>query len=157
MLCLLVCLACYGGSGHSRTDLLDLLLVGAAVNSPGSPLVVKPVGDLVKSLFKTIPVPSQAPKHPIKVLAGRLYLHFPVVQVTQACPKMNPTVTLSLLARKKWCMPSSSHDGSLLPIASSQQLLPVVPHEVPLSCSKPPDPSCPPPPQNAYGDALQQS
>ena len=114
MLCLLVCLAGYGRSGHNRTDLLHLLLVGAAVNSPGGPLVVKPVGNLVKPLFKTVPVPSQAPKHPIKVLAGRFHLHFPVVQITQARPEMNPTVTLSLLARRKWCMPLSSHDSSLL-------------------------------------------
>ena len=89
-----------GRSGHNRTDLLDLLLVGAAVNSPGSPLVVKPIGNLVKPLFKTVPVASQAPKHPIKVLAGRLHLHFPVIQITQARPEMNPNVVPSLQVQK---------------------------------------------------------
>lgn len=89
---------CNGRSGQNRTDLLDLLLVGAAVNSPGGSLVVKPIGNLVKPLFETVPVASQAPKHPIKVLAGRLHLHLPVVQITQARPEMNPTVMLSLQA-----------------------------------------------------------
>ena len=92
-------------------NLLDLLLVGAAVNSPWGPLVVKPVGNLVKSLLKTVPVPSQAPKHPIKVLAGRLYLHFPVVQVTQARPAKNPECHAVPLGKKDMV---NAFDGGLL-------------------------------------------
>ena len=83
------------------TDLLDLLLVGAAVNSPGGPPVVKPVGNLVKSLFQAVPVPSQTPKDSIKVLAGSLHLDFPVVQVTQACPERSNSLMLPLQRKKK--------------------------------------------------------
>ena len=74
---------------HTVANLLDLLLVGAAVNSPGGPLVFQPVSNLVKPLFQAVPVPPQPPQHPIKVLAGCLYLHLPVVQVTQARPNMS--------------------------------------------------------------------
>ena len=71
---------------HQAADLLDLLLVGAAVNGPGRPLVVQPVGNLVKALFQAVPVASQAPKHSIKVLTSCFHLHFPVVQITQTSP-----------------------------------------------------------------------
>lgn len=75
---------------HKMTDLLDLLLVGAAVNGPGGPLVVKPVCDLIEPLLQAVPVSSQASKHPIKVVTGCLHLDLPLIQITQACSGNKP-------------------------------------------------------------------
>lgn len=77
-----------GKAQHSVANLLDLLLVGAAVNSPRGSLVLQPVSNLVEPLFQAEPVAPQPPQHPIKVLAGCLHLHLPVVQITQACPSI---------------------------------------------------------------------
>ena len=74
----------------NMTDLLDLLLVGAAVNGPGGLLVVKPVCNLIKPLFQAVPVSSQASQHPIEVVTGCFHLDLPVVQITQACPGNKP-------------------------------------------------------------------
>lgn len=83
----MLCYACAQPTlWHQVGDLLDLLLVGAAVNGPGRPLVIQPVGNLVKALFQAVPVASQPSQHSIKVLTGCFHLHFPVVQITQSSP-----------------------------------------------------------------------
>ena len=86
--CVMICHA--GPAEGSLADLLDLLLVGAAVNGPGGPLVVQPMGNLVKSLFQAVPIPRQASEHAIKMLASCLHLHLPIVQIAQTCPDMSP-------------------------------------------------------------------
>lgn len=71
--------------------LLNLQLVGAAVNGPGGgpgcpAPVLDPVGDTVEALLQAVPVAVQPPHQAVEVLASCFHIHPPVVQITQTSP-----------------------------------------------------------------------
>lgn len=71
--------------------LLNLQLVGAAVDGPGGgpgcpAPVLDPVGHAVEALLQAVPVAVQPPHQAVKVLTGCFHIYSPVVQITQSSP-----------------------------------------------------------------------